>query len=73
MERHVKVWTVLWVHEHGTDAWPIIEYQSEDEIIEILREDGEWDADDDSNDLTYIEVRGPCVLSIPLEAGPCKE
>ena len=56
----MNLYIILFTHKHGTDAWPRWDTQEpgEDTIIKELRENGEWDEDDDERG-SSIEVRGP--------------
>ena len=52
---------VVYHHKHGHDTWPHFsdERPGDDEIIDGLREQGDWDDDDDDRIDTYIDVTGP--------------
>lgn len=55
----MKIYTVVFSHKHGIDAWPVSEEPDEKEIIKELMaadllEEGEIDRFD-----TYIEIMGP--------------
>ena len=58
----LDVWVVIYHHKHGTDAWPVTCEMSEEEVIKHLREEGEWCEEDDKDELTFIEIRGPWSL-----------
>ncbi len=55
----MHLYVIIFTHKHGTDAWAHFasEKPSETEIVKELRDNGEWDEDDDERGST-IEVRG---------------
>ena len=60
-----KLYVIVYNHRHGIDAWPTYrtEAPSSDDIIEELKASDEWDERDESDELTYVEVRGPFPIS----------
>jgi hypothetical protein len=54
-----SIWVVIFHHKHGIDSWPVVEEPSVEAVISDLREQGEWDEEDDEREDTYIELRGP--------------
>lgn len=54
-----EVYVVVYSHRHGVDTWLLTERKTEGEVIEELREDGEWDEREDQDPESYVEVRGP--------------
>jgi len=51
---------ITYHHKHGTDTWPHFGKEpSEDEIVKGLREEGNWDDEDDNRIDTYIDITGP--------------
>jgi len=56
-----SLFIIVYNHRHGLDVWPTYrtEAPSSDDIIDELRTAEEWDERDESDELTYVEVRGP--------------
>ncbi len=52
---------VVYNHRHGLDVWPEyhVETPSSDDIIKELKAADTWDERDETDELTYVEVRGP--------------
>lgn len=59
-----NVWVALYFHKHGVDAWPFFEEQTESQLIAQLKENGEWNEEDDEKYDTYVEIRGPWPLQM---------
>ena len=57
-----QIWIVLYSHKHGIDTWPIFKPATTEEVIDTLRKDGSWDEDEDQDELSYVEVRGPWTI-----------
>ena len=55
----MHLYVIIYTHKHGTDAWAhfAANKPTEEEIIEELRGNGEWDEGDDDRGST-IEIRG---------------
>jgi hypothetical protein len=66
----VIFWIVLYNHSHGCDVWPEFGDVGEDDIIEKMRADGDWDEEEDNDEMTYVEMRGPFSTDDPMYRTP---
>lgn len=63
MDKNPKqLFIVTFHHRHGTDVWPSFEPITEEEVIEKLKANDEWEGD--TRDDEYVEVTGP--FDIPI-------
>lgn len=57
----MRVWVIVFEHEHGVDAWPVFQPTTiEQARDQVLKETGEEPQYLDREDV-HVEVRGPWV------------
>jgi hypothetical protein len=59
-----KLWIIVYTHRYGVDTWPILSYDEEPDIDEIITDLKENECTDFDPDQETIEIRGPWSVEI---------